>query len=249
MAKSIPPTDKNPVDYIQQDILSTLNFDPVTENEICKIIASFKYSAAGWDDLKPNMIKHIKESIIVPLVHIYNRSFVTGIFPCEFKIANVVPIYKSGDKMVFSNYTPVSVLPVFSKLLDRLVYNRLISHLNDSKLLYEYQFGFQRGKSTYLAIMMLVDKITEALDQDESVVGVFLDFSKAFDTVDHNILLQKMDKYGICGIELKWLENYLSDRKRYVTYDDYKSSHEKIIVEYHRDLYWVPYCFYCISMT
>ena len=129
--------------------------------------------------------------------------------------------------MAFSNYRPVSVLPVFSKLLERLVYNRLILHINDNKLLYEYQFGFPKGKSTCLAIMMLVDKITEALDQGESVVGVFLDFSKAFDTVYHNILLQKIDKYGICGIELKWFENYLSDRMQYVTYNNHKSSHEK----------------------
>ena len=81
------------------------------------------------------MIEHVKESITVPLVHICNRSFVTGIFPSELKIANVVPIYKSGDEMVFSNYRPVSALPVFSK------------HINDNKLLYEYQFGFQKGKS------------------------------------------------------------------------------------------------------
>ena len=91
--------------------------------------------------------------------------------------------------MVFSNYRPVSVLPVFSKLLERLVYNRLISHINENKLLDEYQFGFQKDKLTYLAIMMLADKITVALDQGESVVGVFLDFSRAFDSVDHNILL------------------------------------------------------------
>ena len=90
--------------------------------------------------------------------------------------------------MVFSNYRPVSVLPVFSKLLERLAHNRLISHINKNKLLYEYQFGFQKGKSTYLTIMMLVDKITEAIDQSEVVIGVVLDFSKAFDTVDHNIL-------------------------------------------------------------
>ena len=97
--------------------------------------------------------------------------------------------------------------------------------------------------------MMLVDKITEALDQSESVVGVFLDFSKALDTVDHNILWQTMDEYGFCGIELKWFVKYLSDRVQYVTYNDHKSSREKIIVEYHRELYWVPYCFYCILMT
>ena len=98
----------------------------------------------------------------------------------------------------------------------------------DNKLLYEYHFGFQKGKSTHLAIMMLVDKITEALDQGETVVGVFLYFSKAFDTVDHNILLKKMEKYGIRGVELKWFEDYLSNRLQYVTYNNYKSSHEKI---------------------
>ena len=124
LAYSIASTDKNPVDYIQQDVINTLYFDPVTENEICKINGLLKDSAAGWDDLKSSMIKHIKESITVPLVHICNRSFVTGIFPSEIKIANVVPIYKSGDEMLFSNYRPVSVLPVFSKLLERLVYNR-----------------------------------------------------------------------------------------------------------------------------
>ena len=130
--------------------------------------------------------------------------------------------------MVFSNYRPVSVLPVFSKLLERLVYNRFISHLDGNKLLYEYQFGFQKGKSIHLAIMMLVDKITEALDQGETVVGVLLDFSQAFDTVDHNILLKKVEKYGISGVELKWFEDYLSNRLQYVTYTNHKSSHEKI---------------------
>ena len=177
LVKSIPPTDKNPVEYIQQDIITNLYFDPTTENEICKIIGSFKDSAAGWDDLKSSMVKHVKDPITIPLVHICNRSFVTGIFSNERKTANVVPIHKSDDEMLFSNYRPVSVLPVFSKLLEKLVYNRLISHIKDNKLLYEYQFGFQKGKSTHLAIMMLVDKITEALDQSESVVGVFLDFS------------------------------------------------------------------------
>ena len=141
----------------------------------------------------------------------------TGILPSESKIANVVLIDKFGDEMVFSNYRPVSVLPVFSKLLERLVYKRLISQINDNKLFYEYQFEFQKGKSTHLAIMMLVEKITEVLDQGESVVSVFLDFSKAFATVDHNILLQKMDKYGITGVELQWFEDYLSNRMQYVT--------------------------------
>ena len=98
------------------------------------------------------------------------------------------------------------------------MYNRLIQYFNENKLLYEYQFGFQRGKSTHMALIVLLDKISEALDRGECVMGVFLDFSKAFDTVDHSILLRKMQKYGIQGLDLRWFEDYLHDRKQYVTY-------------------------------
>ena len=224
LAKTIPGSNKMPLDYITDNNVNKFYFIPVTDSEVSNILGTIKDSAAGWDGLKAFIIKQIKEVIVTPLVHICNRSFMTGIFPNELKIANVVPIFKSGDDMVFSNYRPVSVLPIFSKLLERLVYNRLIKFINDNKLLYDYQFGFQRGKSTQLAVMMLVDKITEALDNKECVIGIFLDFSKAFDTVDHEILLLKLEKYGIQGTELQWLNDYLSNRRQYVTYSNYKSS-------------------------
>ena len=194
LAKSIPTSHKHPNDYISYNASNTFSLEPVTENEICKIIGTFKDSAAGWDGIKPGIVKHIKEIVCIPLKHICNMSFQSGIFPIELKIANVVPIFKTSDEMVFSNYRPVSVLPVFSKLLERLVYNRLIAYITNNKLLYEYQFGFQKGKSTHLALILLVDKITEALDRGECVIGIFLDFSKAFDTVDHNILMMKLEK-------------------------------------------------------
>ena len=141
--------------------------DPVSENEVLKIINNFKDSSAGWDELKPLMMKNIKESIKTPFTHICNKSFISGLFPFEMKIANVVLIFKSGDDMVFSNYRPVSVLPVFSKLLERLMYNRLICFINDIKLMYDYQFGFQKGKSTYMAMVILIEKISEALDRGD----------------------------------------------------------------------------------
>ena len=103
----------------------------------------------------------------------------------------MVPIFKSSDEMLFSNYRPVSVLPVFSKVLERLMCNRLITYINQNHLLYNLQFGFQKGKSTHMALITLIDKISKALDDGDFVIGVFLDFSKAFDTVDHNILLKK----------------------------------------------------------
>ena len=228
LAKSIPTSHKHPNDYISYNASNTFSLEPVTENEICKIIGTFKDSAAGWDGIKPGIVKHIKEIVCIPLKHICNMSFQSGIFPFELKIANVVPIFKTSDEMVFSNYRPVSVLPVFSKLLERLVYNRLIAYITNNKLLYEYQFGFQKGKSTHLALILLVDKITEALDRGECVIGIFLDFSKAFDTVDHNILMMKLEKYGIKGKALQWFCDYLSNRTQYVTYNNHMSNKEKI---------------------
>ena len=140
----------------------------------------------------------------------------------------MVPIFKSGDEMIFSNYRPVSVLPVFSKIIERLLYNRLLKFINDNDLLYKYQFGFQKGRSTHMALIILINKISEALENGDCVIGIFLDFSKAFDTVDHIILLQKLYFYGIQDITLSWFENYLSNRKQYVTYNGNKSKTEKI---------------------
>ena len=128
-------------------------------------------------------MKLIQNCIKSPLVHICNRCFMTGIFPSELKIANVVPIFKSGDDMVFSNYRPVSVLPVLSKILERLMYNRLILYINRHGLLYKYQFGFQKGKSTYMALITLIDKITEALDQGELVIGIFFSIFRRLSTL------------------------------------------------------------------
>ena len=228
LAKNIPSTKKNQTEYITQNIETVFAVSPVSDHEILKILGDLKDSAAGWDELRPNMIKHVKQDIKLPLAHICNLYFGTGVFPSDLKIANVVPIFKANDEMIFSNYRPVSVLPVFSKLIERLMYNRLIQYINENKLLYEYQFGFQRGKSTHMALIVLLDKISEALDRGECVMGVFLDFSKAFDTVDHSILFRKMQKYGIQGLALRWFEDYLHDRKQYVTYNSYKSNQEAI---------------------
>ena len=228
LANEIPSIDRCPSEYIKVEISENFFVSAVTEDEIDKIICNFKDSAAGWDDLRPRIMKLIKSCIKRPLAHICNRSFVTGIFPSELKIANVVPIFKSGDDMVFSNYRPVSVLPVLSKILERLMYNQLILYLNRHDLLYEYQFGFQKGKSTHMALITLIDKISEALDQGELVIGIFLDFSKAFDTVDHGILLKKLELYGVKDTALKWFDSYLTNRLQYVTYNNIKSDKEKV---------------------
>ena len=159
-----------------------------------------------------------------PLTHILNLSLLEGVFPSELKVADVLPLYKADDDMLFNNYRPVSLLPVLSKVFERLMYNRLISFLENNKILFKNQFGFRKQHSTYMALMVLLDKIVKALENGEFVVGTYLDFSKAFDMVDHSILLVKLEYYGIRGIALDWFKSYLAGRKQYVTYNGTSSS-------------------------
>ena len=124
------------------------------------------------------------------LFHVFKVSIEQGIFPDSLKLAKVTPIFKSGDKYNVSNYRPISILPVFSKVLERIMYNRVYNHLDSKGLLYEKQFGFQRNNSTQHAILQLTRDITDSFEKGEDTLGVFIDLSKAFDTVGHQILIR-----------------------------------------------------------
>ena len=228
LAKAIPKSNSSPVEYLNDKVKESILFSPVLENEVNMILNNLKNSAAGWDGFEPKIVKGIKNCILTSLVHICNLSITTGIVPNHMKITNVVPIFKSGDDTLFTNYRPVSVLPIFSKVLERLVNNRLIAFLDKYKVIYEYQFGFRKKNSTHLALISLIDKLSSAMDQGDKVIGIFLDFSKAFDTADHNILLLKLEHYGIRGTALDWFRDYMSGRKQFVTYNGVKSSRSNV---------------------
>jgi retron-type reverse transcriptase len=153
----------------------------------------------------------------------------SGIVPQQLKIARVVPIFKSGDNSVFSNYRPISVLPIFSKIFEKIVHNRITNYLEQHGILFHNQYGFRKSHSTLLALQSLSIKITEAVDQKIYNIGIFIDLSKAFDTVNHDILLRKLYHYGIRGLALDWIKSYLSGRKQFVEYNGICSSYNNVI--------------------
>ena len=175
------------------------------------------------------IVKGVAKEIVHPLTTIFNRSLITGKVPNSLKIAKVIPIHKKDDKEIFSNYRPVSVLPCFSKILERLIFNRCTEFIENNNILNAKQFGFRAHHSTYMAIMQLVDKINNAVEKNETTIGVYLDLSKAFDTIDHDILLHKLDYYGFRGIVLDWFRDYLSNRTQYVSYNNNKSDLKTIL--------------------
>ena len=203
----------------------TIYLTPTNYDEIAKIINRLKNSAPGHDEIILNDIKPFLNILIQPLTYVTNLSLMQGIFPDELKKAKIIPLYKANDPMLFNNYRPISILPLFSKVLERIMYNRIVKFINKHKLLYEYQFGFRKDHSTYMALIILIDKITEALDNGEFTITVLIDFRKAFDTVDHSILLNKLYHYGIRGIAFEWMKSYLSNRQQQVYYNGANSSY------------------------
>ena len=142
-------------------------------------------------------LKLCSQYVTQPLTHICNLSLTYGVFPDQMKVANVIPLYKSDEPMIFSHYRPVSILCTLSKVFEKIMYERIVAFLNPNNILYQFQFGFRQKYSPYLVLIMPIDKLTAAIENGDYVIGVFLDFFKAFDTVNHSILLDKLHHHGI----------------------------------------------------
>ena len=202
---------------------------PVLADEIVKIISKFNQNKSpGHDGIGNFIVKNVAHIISGPLADIFNLSLSTGSVAEHLKVAKVIPIFKKENVEIFSNYRPVSVLPCFSKILERLIFNRCMDYINNYNILNEKQFGLRPKHSTYMAIIELVDKIANAVEKNETAVGIFLDLSKAFDTINHDILLYKLEYYGFRGVTLDWFKSYLSNRKQFVRYQMHDSNHKII---------------------
>jgi hypothetical protein len=169
------------------------------------------------------MIKFIGTEIAAPLAHIFNLSLGTGIFPHKLKQCRVVPIFKAGSNTECDNYRPISLLSSISKILEKIVAEKLVSHLTSNDLLYIHQYGFLPKKSTEHNLLHVINYISKSLNDGNYCIGVFLDLKKAFDVCSHSILLKKLEKMGVRGTSLTWFKNYLSGRTQYVDINGTKS--------------------------
>ena len=211
-------------DYLPNASTNSLFLTPVTQAEVEDQISSLNESKApGSYGLPVKIVKMSKTVISAQLSNIFNQSFQFGIFPDKLKFACVTPIHKGNSKLNMTNYRPISILPTFNKIFEKLMYKRLLNFLEKNKILFQHQFGFQKNKSTSLAILDIYTNLTKSMENDSFSCCVFLDFAKAFDTVNHNILISKLEHYGIRGVANKWFKSYLHNRPQIVKIGNEKS--------------------------
>ena len=215
---------------LEGSVPNSIFISDVSENEVKNIILSMKDKPCHTSVIPNQIFKSIINIITPILTKIVNKSFTTGIFPQSLKLARVVPIFKSGDKKDMNNYRPISVLPILSKLFERAMCDRVNSFFEKYDLLDGNQYGFRKGKSSTRAVMDNLQQVYRNLDQGRAVLSIFIDFKKAFDCVDHNILLSKLYKYGIRGAAYLWFESYLSNRQQYTSVNNNTSDPAPITV-------------------
>lgn len=197
-------------------------------DEVSKIISDLTNGKAS--DIPITVIKKASPIISPILAHIYNNHMSSGNFPDELKLGKISPVYKKEDRELLQNYRPVSTLPIFGKIFEKIIYCRLYSFLLSQNTLCSTQFGFRKDHSTSHALNYSINHIQSALNNNQHVLGIFIDLSKAFDTIDHSILLQKLEIYGIRGQQFNLLQSYLSNRHQYVNVLNEES--EKLPVEF-----------------
>ena len=192
---------------------SSIFLYPTTSSEILKLIDSLpNKNSSGHDNISNTMLKSLSQSIIVPLEIIYNKSIAEGIFPEDMKKADIVPLYKSKNRQECSNYRPISLLITLSKLLEKLIYKRVYQFLEKTGQIFPSQYGFRTAHSCENAVSELLSTIIKGKEEGLYTISLFLDLSKAFDSLDHVMMLNKLEAYGIRGKTLDWFRSYLSNR-------------------------------------
>ena len=231
IAKSLDPSTKHFKDYLRNKIQDSFYLSNVIENDICQIIRKLKAKkSSGTDGISNILIKYCMNELLTPLTRIFNASINQAKYPNSWKIAKVIALYKKKKKDNPANYRPISLLNCFGKILERVVYNQMISFIKKHKILYIKQYAFREKHSTTHALVDVIDSIKKAIDKKNCMIGLFLDIEKAFDCVNHDILLQKLDHYGFRGHCQDFIKSYLSDRIQFTKVNGRESS--KMNIQY-----------------
>ena len=229
LEEKMPASHSNPITYLRNDHFSVLDKPLLTSsNQIENVIKTLNRVGGGIDKISTDIVLKTYKGCLHHLTYFFNLCLQTATFPDRLKIALVVPIFKSGDKTRFTNYRPISLLPIFSKILEKLLHINITSFLINNNILTESQFGFRQQRGTYMPLALIFDEITKTIEDDRKVLGLFLDLKKAFDTVNINILLSKLHFLGIRGDMLSIIKSYFTNRKQILEAKGYKSECKEI---------------------
>ena len=228
LEKSIPRSDANIFDSMGPRNNHSIVLHPTDATEVINTFHSLNNTCGGWDEINKIILQNIINIIAEPLTQIINLCLTKGDFPNDLKLGIIKPLFKAANKKYFTNYRPISLLPTLSKIFEKVIIKRLVDFLTTHDILYSHQYGFRANHSTEHAVISLINKITKAASNNYYIIGIFLDFFKAFDTVNLQILLQKLEHYGIRGIPLRLLKNYLNNRTQQVKYKNAVSNPLKI---------------------
>ena len=210
--------------FLRMNINSNFRFQAISLDSLESIVKNLQPKHSfGYDELSPLTFKNIFTCIKQPLLKLINLSLLNGIFPNKLKLAKVVPVFKKNEANQISNYRPISLLPTFSKIFEKVAFSQMYEYLTENNILFNSQHGFRSNHSTETAAIEFIDHIKSEISRKHTPISIFLDLSRAFDTVDHSILLNKLGHYGFAGSELRWFESYLTNRSQYVTWDGIKS--------------------------
>ena len=207
--------------FLGKRISNSIYLEPTSPQEVFKEINSLNLNKSpGLDGITAYFIKLASDIVAVPLSILCNLSFSEGVFPNCMKNAKVIPLFKTGSKTELSNYRPISLLSCLSKVMEKLIYSRLINYLNKNSILHPNQYGFRSGLSTSHALLDVVTTTYDNINKMLYTLLIFIDYKKAFDTVCHKILLSKLEHYGICGPALNLISSYLNHRTQCVSIND-----------------------------
>ena len=198
--KSIPVNPKiKPENFLNDR--NQLNFliAHISHEEVLDIIHQLENKSTGPQSIPIKLLKLVPDLILIPLCKIINHSFQTGVYPDALKISEVILIHKGGSTEELDNYRPIALSSIFDKIIEKLFHKRLYDFLQENNILFQNQFGFRKNNSTTFALIQITEKIKETIDDKRYGCGIFIDLRKAFDTVNHDILLRKLEHYGIRG--------------------------------------------------